>query len=42
MKITREQMMDKIINQYGFEAFATVSFCLLAENKNIPAFQFIE
>ena len=36
MKMTREQMMDSIINQYGFEDFHTIAFCIIAENANTP------
>lgn len=31
--MTREQMMDIIISQYGFESFTTVSFCIICESK---------
>ena len=33
--MTREQMMDKVINARGFEDKWTVWFCTLAEDKSL-------
>ena len=33
--MTREEMMDKIINKYGLEAEETIWFCRLAEDESI-------
>jgi hypothetical protein len=33
--MTREEMMDKIIGKYGFEAEETIWFCRLAEDEAI-------
>ena len=33
--MTREEMMDKIIRKYGFEAEETLWFCRLAEDETI-------
>lgn len=32
MSMTREEMMDKVINALGFEDERTVTFCRLAES----------
>ena len=34
--MTREQMMDSIIKQYGFEDFKTIAFCIIAEDADTP------
>ena len=34
-KMTREQMMDEIIRQYGFECGITIAFCTLAEDSTV-------
>ena len=31
MKMTREEMMDKVIEKYGFENNTTLTFCEIAE-----------
>ncbi len=31
MKMTREEMMDKVIKKYGFENNITITFCEIAE-----------
>lgn len=31
MKMTREEMMDKVIEKYGFENNTTLTFCKIAE-----------
>lgn len=31
MKMTREEMMDKVIRKYGFENNITLAFCEIAE-----------
>lgn len=33
--MTREQMMDEIIRQYGFENNLTITFCVLAEDSTV-------
>lgn len=33
--MTREQMMDEIIRQYGFESNITITFCVLAEDNTV-------
>lgn len=33
--MTREEMMDKVINKFGFEHEYTLWFCRLAENPTI-------
>ena len=33
--MTREQMMDEIIRQYGFENATTITFCALAEDATV-------
>lgn len=33
--MTREEMMDKVIRQYGFENEYTLWFCRLAENPTV-------
>lgn len=33
--MTREEMMDNIIKQYGFESNITITFCGLAEKGNL-------
>lgn len=33
--MTREEMMDNIIKQYGFESNITITFCGLAEKSNL-------
>lgn len=31
MKMTREEMMNKVIRKYGFENNTTITFCEIAE-----------
>ena len=33
--MTREEMMDMIIKQYGFESNITITFCVLAEDATV-------
>ena len=33
--MTREEMMDKVISRYGFEAAETIWFCRLAEDETV-------
>ena len=33
--MTREQMMNEIIRQYGFENATTITFCALAEDASV-------
>ena len=33
--MTREEMMDNIIKQYGFESNITITFCALAEDATV-------
>lgn len=32
--MTREEMMQAIIEKFGFEDFMTIIFCMFAENPN--------
>lgn len=34
--MTREEMMDNIIRQYGFESNITITFCALAGDHTVP------
>lgn len=33
--MTREEMMDMVIRQYGFESNITITFCVLAEDSSV-------
>lgn len=33
--MAREEMMDEIIRQYGFESNITIVFCVLAEDATV-------
>ena len=33
--MTREEMMDMVIKQYGFESNITITFCVLAEDGTV-------
>lgn len=33
--MTREEMMDAVIRQYGFESNITIAFCVLAEDSAV-------
>lgn len=33
--MTREEMMDMVIRQYGFENATTIIFCVLAEDSTV-------
>ena len=33
--MTREEMMDMVIRQYGFENATTITFCALAEDATV-------
>ena len=33
--MTREEMMDMVIRQYGFESNITITFCVLAEDNTV-------
>lgn len=33
--MTREEMMDAVIRQYGFENATTIIFCVLAEDATV-------
>lgn len=33
--MTREEMMDMVIKQYGFESNITITFCVLAEDSTV-------
>lgn len=33
--MTREEMMNMIIKQYGFESNITITFCTLAEDSTV-------
>lgn len=35
IKMTREQMMDEVIRQYGLESIITITFCVAAEDATI-------
>lgn len=35
--MTREEMMDAVINKFGFEAKETINFCILAETADLVA-----
>ena len=35
MIMTREEMMDKVINAFGFEDNRTITFCFLVENSTM-------
>lgn len=33
--MTREEMMNAVIKQYGFESNITITFCVLAEDSTV-------
>lgn len=34
--MAREEMMNNVIRQYGFEDNVTIAFCMYAEDPNAP------